>query len=203
MQDPFYADKKDVWKWIVALRAAAPASRRILHVAMRTESETKSYCGLFQEQDEVTRRVVEFFDKEVRELGALRHLERITGLNPSIELVPELYSAKDSAYFRGIENRLRNRETDRKYVVLLDPDTGIECRNPNKHRHLFCRDIASVWGWMKRGDILLVYQERYFEPDWRNKKRIQLEEALGIEAKVKVESHPAVLNQMCVLRADK
>ena len=202
MQDRFYADKKDVWKWIVALRAAAP-SRRILYVAMRTKSETNSYSGLFRERDEITRRVVEFFDKEVRELSTLRSLERITGLDPGIELAPEFYSAKDPTYFRAIENRLRKREKNRKYVVLLDPDTGIESKSPDKHKHLLLKDIVSVWSWIEPGDILLVYQERYFEPDWQDKKQKQLQEALGKRVKVKIESHPALRNQMCILRADK
>jgi len=202
MQDRFYADKKDVWKWTVALRAAALASRRVLYVAMRTESETKSHSKLFREQDEVTRRMVEFFDKEVRELSACPRLERITGLDTSIELVPELYSAKDPAYFRGIENRLRNREKGRKYVVLLDPDTGIESKSPDKHKHLLLKDVVSVWDWMSVGDTLLVYQERYFKADWREQKRNQLEEALGNGVKVQVKSHP-VMSQMCIFQADK
>ena len=70
----------------------------------------------------------------------------------------EYYQQKDKAsYFQGVRDALGARRAGERYVVLLDPDTGLAGDKPTR-AHLCWDDLSSVWGAMMTEDALLIYQ---------------------------------------------
>ena len=70
----------------------------------------------------------------------------------------EYYQQKDKAsYFQRVKDTLGARRAGERYVVLLDPDTGLAGDKPTR-AYLCWDDLSSVWEAMETGDTLLIYQ---------------------------------------------
>jgi hypothetical protein len=164
MRDDFYADRRDLWKWTVALHLAG-AEGTILYVAMLRPRASRSVPR------EVDGEVKEFFRREWDTLDRDPLCSRIRGLSPRIKPLLDYYQHRDkNSYFNNVRKVLDNRLGTERYVVLLDPDTGLAGDKPTRV-HLCWEDMASVWDAMKTNDVLLVYQHNA-----RKKKELWMED---------------------------
>jgi hypothetical protein len=76
-------------------------------------------------------------------------------------------------------------DTDREpWVIFLDPDTGLQSPKPGP-QHVLDEELARIWGAMREGDLLVVYQHqtnRRGDDHWPEQKREQLEGVLRLPA---------------------
>ena len=197
MRDEFYADGKDVWKWACTLDAAE-GKTHILHVAMYRPDKRRSYGKTFCNLEKNGKRVVSFFDEERQLLRQKDLLRRVERLDSRIEVLSKPYSREVRVrYFEEVVNKLKRR-TAGSYVVLLDPDTGIE-PTKSSDNHVCCDDIRSIWRGMNPGDILLVVQFCRFE---HQAESCQQKLRSVLDGEVRALLHPATRN-VRILRADK
>ena len=197
MRDQFYADANDVWKWTCVVKAAVP-DKRILYVVMYRPDAPKSFRARFYPADEISSRVAGFFDEEQPALNRDRRVARITRLDKRIELIDSEYRHEiREDYFAEVVRRL-SRPRSTSFVVLLDPDTGMESNHPGD-KHVCCAQIRSTWKHMNRGDVLLVYQECQI-PAAFSGKQLKIEQAVGMS--VRSLQHEA-LPRVRIFRADK
>jgi hypothetical protein len=174
MRNQFYGDRKDVLKWTNALRLAG-ADRFVLYVAMLRPDKEDSLHGCdFSCVRVANDQVVKFFENVREKLtpGTPRNLTDISRLLPGrIELVHGDYVHRDrKKYFDAVRNRLGRRTAGERYVVLLDPDNGISGRCP-RSEHVCGEELLSVWSAMTPDDVLLVYQHRFRNKNWKQMKR--------------------------------
>jgi len=151
MRDEFYADRRDLCKWNIALRLAG-LDGTILYVAMlRPRASRSAPRG-------VDGSILGFFRREWVELDREPLCSRIRNLSPKIKPVLDYYQQSDkSAYFQKVVTLIKQPRESGHYVVLLDPDTGLAGAKPTRE-HLCWDDVTSVWDAMKVEDILLIYQ---------------------------------------------
>jgi hypothetical protein len=149
MRNEFYGDRKDLWKWTVALDEAR--ERQILYLAMyRPDRKIKPMPGVRAD-------VIKFFHAEHVALSAEKQCSRIRNL--SSRIVPFLapYEPREmNTFLAPVKQALESRIKTSSYVVFLDPDTGI--REESGPEHACPRLLASVWKSMLAGDTLLIYQ---------------------------------------------
>lgn len=174
MRDEFYADRRDLWKWTIALHLAGKEGT-ILYVAMlRPRASRTVPVGI---DDDVRH----FFRREWDSLDRDPICSRIKDLSSRIIPLLDYYEhwSKDS-YFENVRRALRSRPPTGRYVVLLDPDTGLAGGKPSRE-HLCWEDMVSVWDAMKRDDILLVYQHnaRKKKEPWTDGLRSRIASYLG------------------------
>ena len=152
MRDEFYGDRRDLWKWTIALREAH-SGRKILHVAMLHPAPRR----LRQMPRDIDERVWEFFKKEWECLDAeTSRCSRIARLGDEVKLISSPFDNKRrSQYFGSVVTTLASRSRDERYVVLLDPDTGIAGSKATS-KHICADDVKTVWGAMRTGDVLLI-----------------------------------------------
>jgi len=198
VRDEFYADGKDVWKWTCTLEAAE-GKTHILHVAMYRPDKRRSYGKAFCNLSKIGHQVVDFFDRERQSLRPKGLLRRVERLDSRVEVLatPYLHNTRHT-YFEAVVEKLKRRAAGSCYVVLLDPDTGIEPARP-ADEHLCCDDMLSVWHTMTPGDILLVVQFCRFETQVEScQKKLQS----ALQTAVRSLAHEAVRN-VRLFRADK
>jgi|ERR1017187_6349336 hypothetical protein len=174
MRDEFYADRRDLWKWTVALHLAG-TDGTILYVAMLRPRAVRTVPpGV----DSVVR---EFFLREWAALDRDPLCARIRELSPRIKPLLNYYQHRDKrCYFDNVRKALGDRGDNERYVVLLDPDTGLAGGNSTRE-HLCWEDMASVWDAMKTNDILLIYQHnaRAKKETWMENLRLRMAAKLG------------------------
>jgi hypothetical protein len=187
MRDDFYADRRDLWKWTVALHLAG-ADGIILYVAMLRPRASRSVPP---EVDSVVR---EFFRREWDAFDRNPLCSRIRELSPKIKPLLDYYQQRDKkSYFENVRKVLDSRLGTERYVVLLDPDTGLAGDKPTRE-HLCWEDMTSVWDAMKPDDILLIYQHN------ARKKKGPWMEALKSRIAAQVGRSPEEID--CCPRAD-
>ncbi len=108
---------------------------------------------------DIDERVWEFFKKEWECLDAeTSRCSRIARLGDEVKLISSPFDNKRrSQYFGSVVTTLASRSRDERYVVLLDPDTGIAGSKATS-KHICADDVKTVWGAMRTGDVLLIYQ---------------------------------------------
>jgi hypothetical protein len=87
-------------------------------------------------------------------------MESISNIMPDRILVPSWQRYEDSsraAYFEKVRTTLIEGEPNRRRVIFVDPDTGMQPKNPNS-KHIRDSSIEAIWHWMRNGDVLVIYQ---------------------------------------------
>lgn len=190
MQDRFFGDRKDVWKWSVAINAALEHPQaRIIYVAMLR----KDFGNDFAEVPKARRDVRDFF-AEQREQWHLetRRVERVTQLKEAtgvdIILIGQGFSARTRAkYFRAVCEKVS--ATRDRCVVLIDPDNGLPKGEEAKPHHISPDELKAVWRDMKKGDTLVLYQSRWHLTGWQEALRRIVAGELGCSVG-EVHLHP-------------
>lgn len=100
-----------------------------------------------------------FFTQEWKNLDAeLSRCSRIEGLSGEIKMISEPFdNGCRKEYFQSVAEALGTRPRHERYLVLVDPDTGIVGSKPSA-KHVCLQDLEIVWKAMRHGDVLLVYQ---------------------------------------------
>jgi hypothetical protein len=203
MRDQFYGDRKDVLKWTLALQAATE-EKNILYVVMYRPNKG-SHGKDFRPVGGGTPDVVRFFDSEREKFrsGARRVME-VHALAPGrIDLICETYEHRDRRdYFEGVRSRLAERNVDKNFLILFDPDNGIAGASA-KSTHVCPEQITAVWSAMRSGDVLLVYQHQFRDREWRSKRHSVLASAIQLpEERVKDHCAPDV-KDVCFFEVSK
>lgn len=90
-------------------------------------------------------------------------------------------------------------------IVFLDPDTGLEPRNPTLD-HVLGSEAQAIWDVMKSGDVFAFYQHqtnRAGQP-WIEPKRLQLAQAIGVpEQALKIASGPDIAQDVVFFYVEK
>ncbi len=192
MRDEFYADRRDLWKWTIALNEAA--HRNIVYVAMCRRSQTPIVPKGVRDD------VGEFFVQEWKALNTELRCARIVGLNKKIVPLLDPYIPNQAdEYFGSVCRRIASRTNGENLLVFVDPDTGIAEGNPTP-KHVSLGHLELIWRAMHTGDALLVYQHNLHESreQWVVRKQRKLAEALRVsEGDVKSTPHGDV-HYFCV-----
>ncbi len=187
MRDEFYADRRDLWKWTVALNEAA--GRTIVYVAMYRQNRQRPVPSGVRPD------VYKFFARERQELTREMKCARISGLTLRIVPLLDAYDPKKAdVYFDRVCGHIASRSNGHGVLVFVDPDTGIAESKPTA-RHVSFKHLALVWASMSAGDELVVYQHNLREKpeDWIERKRGGLAKTLGMrESAVRSQPHADV-----------
>ena len=133
----------------------------------------------------------------------LRHIVKLKA-GPPVRVFAKSFEDR-GAYMSGLLGWLRRRR-NRRRVVFLDPDTGLEpTRNPD-HAHVLESEVRKIWEIMAPGEILALYQHqtnRRGEP-WIEPKRVQFERALGLpKGAAKLARAPSIARDVVLFFAMK
>jgi hypothetical protein len=127
------------------------------------------------------------------DLQNIRRLRRWTGIN--IVVIKDAFAhAKRGNYVDAVVKRIRRYGPK---LVFLDPDTGIQPPGRSGPTHAAIVDIDRIWGSLRLGDILSVYQHAQRTSGWVQLKRGQLAEVCG--ARVNVIQAPAIAKDVVLL----
>jgi len=190
MKHDYYADEKDAAKWTVAFAERGLEREGVVQVAMMPNLPIPAPPYHFDPMPGGTSpAVAQFFQGERLLLlqGATpRDAARIVGLAPSIVYLnplPYLW-AQRAQYFAAVENHLLQREARQRDVVLLDPCTGLSSFSQGPgDTHLDSADITTVWGALRQGDVLMVFQyqlQGQYAGNWQHLARGLLAGTLGL-----------------------
>ncbi len=184
MKDQWYGDRRDLVKWGVLLELACRfRASRVLQVRYYRPSVWEE-LEIDGESISLPEAVVQHF----RSVGNIRSLKAQVHID-----VVDTPLDNRAEYLQGILNNIR-LSSDRRTVVFLDPDTGLESQNPGPEHVLGC-EVSSIWNAMPAGDVLVFYQHqtnRNAAP-WIEPKRVQFEEALAVApGTVKVAHGPKI-----------
>jgi hypothetical protein len=178
MRDQYYGDRKDIWKWTVSHRLIkAHGINKIIYAAMmRPNAKRESgHGGNFDIFNGSNEEVASFFDGERRSFGLVsgsdvtrpehRRVNRIERLGVTIKC-PIIYigasygsAGADRYFLEQMVPWLSFRKTDEKFLVLLDPDTGISQTDRHGDEQLGTEQLKKVWGELQSQDILMIYSE--------------------------------------------
>src|SRR6266478_328899 len=183
MRDEFYADRRDLWKWTVALDQAA--ERNIVYVAMYRQNRARLIPSGVRSD------VATFFADEWEYVARELKCARIHRLSKKIVPLLDPYdlSIADD-YFTNVCRHIASRANGENCLVFVDPDTGIG-EGRLKPEHVALKHLALIWRSMHSGDELLVYQHNLPQKreDWVSRKQRDLAKALQVR-EFAVESKP-------------
>ena len=77
-------------------------------------------------------------------------------------------------------------------LFFLDPDTGLEPEKTTKPEHVLESEARDIWGAMRQGDVLVLYQHAKRATGWVETTRRQFASALGVNGGVKLAWGPNV-----------
>lgn len=168
MKDQWYGDNRDLVKWGVLLHLARNhGASRIIQVAYWRPS---AWPLLQIGGDEYE--IPDIVHAHFRKLRAVTELSK----EPQIQVINTEFSDR-RAYTQHVSNEIANHAGE-CCLVFLDPDTGLEPRNPGRE-HVLESELGEIWRQMSPDSILVFYQHRVRERGWIERKRKQFERALG------------------------
>jgi hypothetical protein len=171
MRDKWYADNRDLIKWGVLLRLAGIyKAARILQLAFYRPSEFGQLV-IDGQQHAIPEEVIAHF-RNLRTIGSIGSKVRVTVFDPVFQDRPTHQQAVLALLPAFGQERC---------IVFLDPDTGLEPRDPTLD-HVLADEARAIWDAMKSGDVFAFYQHqtnRAGQP-WIEPKQKQLAGALGV-----------------------
>jgi hypothetical protein len=173
MQTQWYGDNRDLVKWAALIDLCKERRlKAIIQVPFLNDTESnRDLC--------IDDRLPRAFPKSVwshfRDLSHVKKLGRRENLDVQIVDRQFLHGDRD-AYIDHVCKKV-DQYTNSK-AVFLDPDTGIEPQKPNA-RHVLIKEIEQVWGCLKRGDWLVLYQHASRRKDWRTFQQRKFAGACG------------------------
>lgn len=172
MKDTWYADNRDVCKWggIVYL-CKQEAINLVIQVAYYQKDK--------QPKLELDGRELDFPDEVLehfRNIDRIQNLAQRTGI--SIEVINDEFTHNTRIDYHVRLRRKLGMLKEHK-LVLLDPDNGLAPTKPGPE-HVIESDIRLVWDNLLENDILVLYQHRFRNKDWKSKRRDQFACACGV-----------------------
>jgi hypothetical protein len=171
MRNEFFGDDRDLYKWSHVLDLAEP-DRQIIYVPM------------FRPDDRLSKRGADPIRADVRRFFREDRMKNISNIVPDRIVVPcwEPYEDRShAAYFDRVRVALAGGGPKTPRLVFVDPDTGMQPRDPSS-KHIRDCSIEAIWGWIRDGDILVIYQHAYRDRrvDWVSAKAEQFSRVLRI-----------------------
>ena len=190
MQDRWYADNRDLAKWGILFRLAeAYKVRRILQLAFYRPSAFGRIVIDGRAKDLPAEVIAHF--RNLRTISGIRSKARVT--------VFDCVFKDRGAYLEAVLALLPAYARER-CIVFLDPDTGLEPKNPGLE-HVRDAEAGAIWKGMKKGDVFVFYQHqtnRSGQP-WIEPKREQLAMALGVKRNaIRVAYAPEIANDVVI-----
>ncbi|MFB3921984.1 MAG: hypothetical protein ACE145_09690 [Terriglobia bacterium] len=122
--------------------------------------------------------ILEHFPRKLEEIG---RLARKSGLRVGVFNEPFMANgASREEYIKKVVARIKSLEHSR-LLVLLDPDTGIAL-GPPKAEHASPRDIQTIFGVLRPGDWLVLYQHAHRKGGWQVATLQRFAETVGIRS---------------------
>ena len=171
MKDEWYGDKRDLVKWAVLLHLANEYSvQRVVQVAYLRHNKWKSIF-IDEKKKDIPPEVLIHF----------RCTNNIINLasNPEIIFINSIMKTR-SSYLKVVLGEV-NKYKDKRNVIFLDPDTGLEPGRPTL-KHVLVSELEEIWKTMQGGDLLVFYQHKTNrnKKPWIEEKRKQFAGALGV-----------------------
>lgn len=164
MKNEFFGDRRDLFKFDLALWMSSSASGRLTYVPMLTELTRERGNGEYDYQ----RAKAGYHNAQLLKLlnncahGIDGHSQDIREIVPYFQANDiEIATYKDTEYLTR-----RNRSTYWNGIadtvlpgslVLVDPDTGMENSNPTEE-HLYYAELRHLLAYSSDSSILMVYQ---------------------------------------------
>jgi len=127
--------------------------------------------------------------RDLRTIGGISSEVRVTVFDPT-------FDDRDT-YVEAVLALLPAFARER-CIVFLDPDTGLEPRNPGLE-HVLNSEARAIWDRTKEGDVFVFYQHqtnRTGQP-WIMQKRSQLATALDVDAAaIRVANAPEIVDDV-------
>lgn len=176
MKDLWYGDKRDLVKWgALLILAEQHKAGRILQVAYLRPS-TYGPLDIDGQSHALPNSVRDHF----RNVANIRGLQADSPVE--IEVMDRPFGER-STYTEAVVQTIVGETEREPWVIFLDPDTGLAPPKPGPE-HVLDEELARIWGAMRAGDVLVVYQHqtnRSGNP-WIEQKRRQLEGVLRLPA---------------------
>lgn len=171
MKDTWYADQRDLVKWgTLAYLAERHSLAAIVQVAYLRSGKRPPLSNGTGEVP-ISPVVWAFF----RDVAAVRNLGKL--LQRSIVVINEPFVPQRRRQYReAVVAALRWVESPK--IVLLDPDTGISPSKPSG-KHITTDDLTAIWGVLRSGDWLAVYQHRFRSKSWKEQSRQKFAQVCG------------------------
>jgi hypothetical protein len=196
MQDQWYGDKRDLVKWGVLVELASHfGTEHILQVLYYRATALDKPLEIDGRSVNLPAIVM----RQFRNVGNIASL----GGKARVELIDSPFADRDK-YLDHVLERIRARRV-KAGIVFLDPDTGLQSRNPGLE-HVLEFEVRSIWQEMHRGDVLVFYQHKTNRSgaEWINPKKQQLENALGVPSgAVKVARAPTIARDVVLFFIEK
>lgn len=195
MQDRWYADNRDLVKWGVLLRLAEIfKAQRILQLAFYRPS-TFGRIVIDGRARDLPPEVIRHF-RDLRTIGSM-------GPRPGVTVFDSVFEDR-ATYLQSVLAFLKSFARE-QCIVFLDPDTGLEPRNPGLE-HVLNAEAKAIWDEMKKGDVFVFYQHqtnRAGQP-WVEPKRNQLAVAIDVEQDtLRVANAPEIADDVALFYAQK
>ncbi|MCU0612473.1 MAG: hypothetical protein MUE60_11875 [Candidatus Eisenbacteria bacterium] len=179
MRHEWYGDNRDLLKWATLVRLARENGAAVLWIWLLTDNETRFE---FAEPDgaDFPEEVIEHF----RDLDDIDRLAARAGIEISHYRRP--YQGDSIAWFDDVIAGVRAwfRSSPDPIILFLDPDTGLEPESGStRAKHIRPGRIAELFGILRPGDTLVLYQHRWRDKEWKNITTQRLAEALGCTPK--------------------
>jgi hypothetical protein len=180
MRDTWYGDNRDIVKWAsVSHLCHDKGIKRVLYVVMYRPSAPVPHLNVNGAPVALDQKVQSHF-RDVERISELGH-----SLNLQITVHKEAFqwssqhvskAAARNAYFGTVVEKI-SESSAKRLLVLLDPDTGLEPENL-EWEHVANAEVAAVYGAMKRGDLLAIYQHQRRIQNWVGVTRGQFAQAV-------------------------
>lgn len=172
MRDIWYADDRDLAKWGVLVHLArAHSLKTIVQVPYWRPEKNRPHFTFRKHRESVPEEVWGFF----RDVKRIERLGDQCGLKVKV-LVERFKHADREPYSAYIGQQLRR--CARPLLLFLDPDTGLEPKNPNV-THTTKKEVHSAWSELHPGEWLVFYQHARHKRGWVTSVSAQLAKVCG------------------------
>jgi len=195
MNRTYSGDIRDLFKLdlVIHLMKEIPALVRFTFVPMLTEEEQGDGDRAGGLKKDLATAVVKGRAGS-RNSRLLRSMERLQEINSDTEYFRAIRDLFDheKILIRILEEPVFSHADRDKYfsslftdfpkrsLIFLDPDTGLEVKNPTK-RHLLFDEVKRVYDRMDRSSVLMIYQHfpRVSREGYVRRRRAELEQCTG------------------------
>lgn len=197
MRNQWHGDNRDLVKWGAVFHLVEHAPTQVIYVPMLTADDPPPHSHRLNGKHPLPLSVVGYF-RDVAQVARLpwpKHVD-FSMVAGTMEDRPR--------YFADVLAALDDATAPQRRLVLLDPDTGIAPRSGGNRTHVLRHELADVYGRLRKGDLLAVYQHRWRDKGWFGAAQRALAEALRVEAgRLSTFTCSTVASDVALLVAEK
>lgn len=180
MRDRWFGDNRDLIKWGgIKILCIDKGINKVLWVAyLREDNWTKIKFDDCTEEKSVPVEVVNLFKSIRKNLNRL-----ITEWNLDIILIDNecgvTYNKENRQKYTNLVCNYIEKDTDKKKVVFLDPDTGLQPKRLSETT-VAPKEVKEIWDKLNGGDYLVFYQHKSRDKEWIRKRKKALADICGL-----------------------